>query len=175
MLTKEYDVDDLKDIIATEDEAFFVRGSDGDSDTPAHKTLYCKIGVGFACKVVIHVLGSMGLALIPGARIHQGSLNGQSVLALPPLLLLLSKLEAWDDHRNSPFPEEQWKQDADIQDINQLVAFAVEKRDHLKDCFWVPSNYIALGKKRFKDFARHSLVSDINLWNCLGFSRFEFY
>ncbi len=125
--------------------------------------------------MVILLTGSMGLTIMPAARMHHGILNGHSVSALPSILLLFLRLKTWEAHRTSVFPEERWKQYADTHDINQMVEVAVEKGDHLKACFWIPAEAIGQGKKLFRNFAKHSLVSDIELWNRIGFSRFEYY
>lgn len=176
-LTNEHTADEIKALISAEDpEDFFIHQTPlGDSTTPPHTTLYCKIERRLACKVVILVPGAMGITIDLAARMHHGLLNGHPVLALPSILLLLLKLNAWNEHRKSEFPEEKWKQYTDTHDINQMVEVAAEKGDHLKDCFWIPAESVGAGKRLFRDFAKHSLASDIKLWNHIGFSRFEYY
>lgn len=126
-------------------------------------------------KVVILTPGSTGFSLVPDDRINHNSLI-PSLSTLPTIPLILILLHNWETHRSSPWPEEQWKEFGDIQNLNQLVDIAVEKGEHLaNDKSWIPGKALEAGKKRFRDFAKQSGVTNIASWNAIGFSRYQFY
>lgn len=150
MLTNSHTTDSLKSMLVRTDPDFYLRPSRKIGAT--YKILYCRVGIMRSCKVDILTPGIMNIPPVPSpAQNRLTFLSGIPVMPFIPLLLL--KLQAWQDHRESTRSDYNMKQHTDVRDIQQLLKIGVRKGFQLRDASgWIGGSFLADGQRRVLSF-----------------------
>ena len=135
VLTKNYDQEELKQLLVDGSDDFYLVPSRNPSAT--YSVLWCRLSGGSnrrsrfggrgssrrSCKVDILVPGVLNIPNVPQRRIKM--ISELPVMPLIPLLLL--KLQGWSNHRESTREDMQEKQYVDAEDVVELLQIAVER------------------------------------------------
>ncbi|KAF5328929.1 hypothetical protein D9758_016816 [Tetrapyrgos nigripes] len=169
------------------------------SSYAAYSSLYSLRSRDRSCKVDLLLPGVMNIPFVPKESIYRtpsttrsSSANLDPLPLMPFLPLLLLKLQAWQDHGESPKSWMREKQPIDVRDITQLLEIAVTKycpkpsssgSKHSeaegqgsrlkttlleKESTWLPDSFIRAGKTRVKKFVG-SYPSTKAQWKMIGF------
>ncbi|KAJ7754185.1 hypothetical protein DFH07DRAFT_886418 [Mycena maculata] len=167
-LTETHTQADLKAILVSADSNFYTIASKDPFAT--YRVLWYRLlGYRRSCKVDVLLPGIMNIPSVPIPRIAYR--RSRSDLPLMPFLpLLLLKLQAWMDHRESPKIYFRTKQVVDARDIEDLLELAVSKYgiDLKKDGKWLPDSFIQAAVKRVKAYVKRFPDSAGN-WQEIGF------
>jgi hypothetical protein len=169
-MTSSYGVEDLKRILAAEDDDFRLIPSKNPRNT--YKIVWCNVPGSWAkkCKVDILVPGIMNIPAIPDRDIIW--FDNRAFPSIPLLPLLLLKLQGWDDHRNASFrrPDLIIKQYVDVGDINALLLIAQVKGVHRTDGVpTLPSSFLHAADLRVRQYVQY-FPSSANHWRAIGFA-----
>jgi len=89
---------------------------------------------------------------------------------MPFLPVLLLKLKAWIDHRDSYKSYMRVKQYVDVRDIDQLLSLAVETSGvHLREESWLSSQFVGESKGRVQQYVT-AFPASRSRWNAIGFT-----
>lgn len=88
---------------------------------------------------------------------------------IPLIALMLLKLQAWEDHRNSSKSWEIPKQWVDAGDLGGLLPIAARRGDSLKKESWIPQNFSTAAKKRLTRYLERN-SSQKSGWLKVGLS-----
>jgi len=122
------------------------------------------------CKVDILAPGTMHLPHLPTTYIHWVD----EIPLVPFSLLLVQKLQAWDDNRNAEEPFRQYRQHKDAKDVKKLlglkefVEVLTQRSDGWANTELFSEEFQELTKGRVKDFTR-AFSSSAKQWKSLGF------
>ena len=96
-------------------------------------------------------------------------LSGLPVMPMIPQLLL--KVQGWSDHRASHRTDMQLKQYVDVEDIDQLLAIAVDEGASVRagECAWLPGSMTAAAPTRLWSYTLRASVNTKDQWRRLGF------
>ncbi|KAF9261330.1 hypothetical protein L218DRAFT_870414, partial [Marasmius fiardii PR-910] len=131
---------------------------------------YTSSRYGRTCKVDLLFPGIMNIPPVPKHRIYYKERRSSEPL-MPFLPLLLLKLQAWQDHGESPKHWMRAKQPTDVADITELLNIAVTKYPDVKlqkEQVWLPVSFVDAGKKRVKRFVSEYPFTGRE-WKLLGF------
>ncbi|KAG6888856.1 hypothetical protein C0995_005277 [Termitomyces sp. Mi166 len=165
--------EDLKQNLVVLDPChFFLESSKDPHD--AHGTLWYRLTndpartTTAACKVDLLLPGVMNLPNLPPSLFHWD----EGLPLVPFSLLLLQKLQAWDDHRRSRDPIKWQRQRIDMEDVNGLTglsAFVPLKFSRpWSDTTLFSPEFQELTKERVIDYCT-SFPSSVSAWKSLGF------
>ncbi|TRM61399.1 hypothetical protein BD626DRAFT_406073 [Schizophyllum amplum] len=121
------------------------------------------------CKVDILLPGILHLPALPTARIVW--IEGFPVI--PFALLLLQKLQAYDDHRHSREQHKFTRSQQDEEDINKLLDIRERVLEVIQEHPWhdravFSEEFMTLSRKRVAEYAR--IFIETWLWRDLGFT-----
>jgi hypothetical protein len=121
------------------------------------------------CKVDILLTGSgstLNLPWIPPEKIEY--INYLPVA--PFSLLLLLKLQGWEDHRHSSRGDFQWKSRTDATDIDQMLMLMTENGYTLADVNgWVEEDFLTKSEQRVRAFVKTFAWSRDD-WRTFGYT-----
>ena len=119
------------------------------------------------CKVDILVPGILNIPNVPPEHVRM--LSGLPVMPMIPQLLL--KVQGWSDHRASHRTDMQLKQYVDVEDIDQLLAIAVDEGASVRasECSWLPGSMTAAAPTRLWSYTLRASVNTKDQWRRLGF------
>ncbi|THU75320.1 hypothetical protein K435DRAFT_974877 [Dendrothele bispora CBS 962.96] len=205
VLTSSYTQEELKNRLVSYDPRFYTVASKDPLAT--YRVLWFRLsGYRRCCKVDLLLPGVMNIPLVPLERIyrmkdHQSTVTSESSLSsyystlstrsadyplMPFLPLLLLKLQAWQDHGESPKLYMREKQPTDVKDINELLDLAVTKYAIVtvrvsakgstskgqtlleKEKIWLPATFIRDGKTRVRKYVEMYPASR-RQWKVIGF------
>jgi len=156
VLTNSYTTESLKSMLVRTNSDFYLRPSRKIGAT--YKILYCRVGSMRSCKVDILTPGIMNIPTIPSpVQSRLTFISGIPIMPFIPLLLL--KLQAWQDHRESIRSDYNQKQHTDVVDIQELLEIGIRKKLHLRDVRgWLGETFINDGQRRVLAFCSRALA-----------------
>lgn len=164
VMTRSTDQEELKRMLVRKDSDFYLMPSRKIGAT--YKIVYCRLGGSFhqSCKVDVLTPGIMNIPDIIQERIF----HTRFIPVMPFIPLLLLKLQAWSDHRNSDRFDMRQKQYTDVSDIKRLLEVGLRDRKGLKDADWLPELFIEAAKGRVTSFCSNHPESAEH-WRAIGF------
>ncbi|RPD60544.1 hypothetical protein L226DRAFT_533867 [Lentinus tigrinus ALCF2SS1-7] len=171
VLTKNYDQEELKQLLVDSSGDFYLVPSRNPSAT--YSVLWCRLpgrgggrGRSRKCKVDILVPGVLNIPNVPWRRVKM--IDGLPAMPLIPLLLL--KLQGWSDHRDSHRADMQEKQYVDAEDILELLEIAVGRDQEVRqgNLSWMPRRLIWDSEARVEEFKEEYPISAMD-WQDVGF------
>lgn len=137
----------LKEMLVKADGRFYTMAAKTPGAT--YRVLWYRLmGYHRACKIDLLVPGVMDLPNIPMEYIR----NLKGLPVAPLRAILLSKLKAWDDHRNADRAFMREKQYTDIQDITYLLTRANNLRLSSFRQNWISKEYLRQSQDRAKSY-----------------------
>jgi hypothetical protein len=117
------------------------------------------------CKVDILVPDVFGIPPVPSQRIQLASTGLPGVPVMPFLAVLLLKLKAWTDHRDSDKSYMRLKQYVDVRDIDELLKIAAEEYIlDLEQEDWLPSQFVREANRRVQQYKR-AFPASVRRWS----------
>ncbi|KAJ3745670.1 hypothetical protein DFH05DRAFT_1534817 [Lentinula detonsa] len=181
VLTSRYTQERLKSFLVHLDARFYLIASKDPSAT--YRVLWFRLpGYHRSCKVDLLLPGIMN---IPSVDPNLVELSSTDYPLMPFLPLLLLKLQAWQDHGESPKLFMRQKQPTDVRDIQELLQLAEQKyatagtddttkRPRLNllqvETPHLPESFVQDGKTRVRMFIGMYPWSE-KQWKILGFSK----
>ncbi|KII91364.1 hypothetical protein PLICRDRAFT_104445 [Plicaturopsis crispa FD-325 SS-3] len=169
VLTRDYDAEQIKALIVETNPRFYLTNSRNPRNT--YRILHFALDASGEreCKVDILVPGGeLNLPRIPPGQINYAT-GSMGAPAMPLLALLLLKLQGWDHHRAHYRPDMRAKQWDDIDDIDELLAIAVDEHAlELRTERWMPKWFVNAAKTRVRDYVEEDPDSAY-YWSELGF------
>lgn len=166
--------EDIKDIlVGTNNKFFLVPSADPRNDW---RVLWYLLYSGprgsppRSCKVDILIPGGdLRIPRIPISRIVYVE-RFPDLPLVPFLALLFLKLQGWSDNRGSDVPRKREKQYADLEDISELLALAVEEfGSTLQGERWMPKGFIRKTRGRVQKFVEE-FPDSAYYWSEIGFN-----
>jgi hypothetical protein len=162
---------DLKDLILNTNPRNFYLKLPRDPTATYRILWYRRYYLGAECKVDILVPGTMHLPCLPCSRVTY--LEGIPVA--PFSLLLLQKLQAWDDHCKAEDAHKKAKRLQDAGDVKRLMALKVPMRTLLgaghgvwEDEVLFSEEFINLTRERVRSYV-DAFPDRTEEWRALGF------
>ncbi|THH15143.1 hypothetical protein EW146_g5289 [Bondarzewia mesenterica] len=159
----------LKALLVGADSRFYLR--DARSPFATYKVLWYRestFGYSYAsCKVDILLPGIMNLPSLPDR--YDKVIQGFSVV--PFSLLLVTKLQAWDDHRNENSWWKREKQHTDVQDLRVLLQLPESRRlnrETWRDEILFSPHLQTLTARRVREFCA-MFRETAQRWKAIGF------
>lgn len=112
----------------------------------------------------------MNIPSVPDDRIIFKS-SASDIPLMPFLPLLLLKVQAWEDHGNSPRLYFRQKQPTDVCDINQLLNLALSDQPKFRvrlEKEWLPEDFLKEGNRRVRAYIK-AYPTTRRHWKFLGF------
>ncbi|KAI1786246.1 hypothetical protein LXA43DRAFT_1034788 [Ganoderma leucocontextum] len=170
VLSTAYSQENLKEILVREDPHFYLVRSKNWRAT--YRVLWYRLSnttsprPSVDCKVDILIPGVLNIPNVPLE--HVRTLSGLPVMPMIPQLLL--KVQGWSDHRASHRSDMQLKQSVDIEDIDQLLAIAVDEGASVRapECGWLPESMTGVARTRLWLYTLRSAKTK-DQWKKLGF------
>ncbi|KAJ4470243.1 hypothetical protein J3R30DRAFT_3301493 [Lentinula aciculospora] len=173
VLHLDYTQEQLKDLLVQKDHRFYLIASKDPLAT--YRVLWFRLsGYRRSCKVDLLLPGimnipywrySLNVVLISSPS---STYSSADYPLMPFLSLLLLKLQAWQDHGESPKMFMQQKQPTDVQDIKELLQLAEQKYAIGDKIPHLPQSFIQAANIRVRKFARMHPWSK-NQWRMIGF------
>ncbi|KIP07745.1 hypothetical protein PHLGIDRAFT_407778 [Phlebiopsis gigantea 11061_1 CR5-6] len=116
-----------------------------------------------SCKVDILIPGIMNIPSVPRDKI----LHIDSLPVMPIIPLILLKLQAWEDHRNSDksyYREKQW---TDVADLERMLPIAVRQGASLAKDAWLPRTFVSAAKTRVENYLM-VYSGQASMWEAIG-------
>ena len=90
--------------------------------------------------------GIMNIPAVPNEQV----VHIDRLPVMPLLALMILKLQAWEDHRNSPKPWQRPKQYVHAKDLKGLLPIAIRRGESLQTehYAWIPSSLIEAAQSR---------------------------
>ena len=164
----------LKRLLTEANERFFLvpsRNRNANYEVLWYELPSTRRGADRECKVDILVPGGdLGIPHIPSRCVKRR--DGLPVM--PPLPLLLMKLQGWTDHRNSNRLDFQEKQHVDVEDIEELLTIVCDMGTHIdsKSMKWLPDDFVSDAQDRVYEFVEEFPRTALE-WEALGFQSEE--
>ncbi|KZT63378.1 hypothetical protein DAEQUDRAFT_770676 [Daedalea quercina L-15889] len=150
VLTSEHEQEELKRMLVAADAQFYLVPSKDPFAT---------------YKVDLLAPGIMHIPDVPARRVE--TIRG--LPAMPLMLLLLMKLQAWTDHRDSPKHYMRPKQWDDVHDIAQLLDVAAARGETLgAQTRWLPADFVDAGMRRIREHVA-SFPETKAKWKAVGY------
>lgn len=164
-MTDRYDQEELKRMLVRKDGDFYLTPSRKIGAT--YKIVYCRLDQRSfkTCKVDVLTPGIMNIPHIANDRIIQA----RSIPIMPFIPLLLLKLQAWSDHRNSTRFDMRSKQYRDVSDIKELLAIGARRQEKLESAQWLPESFLSAATRRIIDFGMYYPECKKD-WGTIGFT-----
>ncbi|KIM38207.1 hypothetical protein M413DRAFT_76210 [Hebeloma cylindrosporum] len=161
---------DLKDLVLDASPRNFYLKLPRDPTASYRVLWYRREYLGAECKVDILIPGIMHLPHLPRTRV--ALLEGIPVV--PFALLLLQKLQAWDDHCKSEESHKRAKSPQDAADVRKLMALRVQMGALLRIGVWEDAvlfseEFVELTRERVRSYAR-MFPDRAEQWRALGFA-----
>jgi len=167
VLTDSMDTEAIKALVVATDPKFYLVRSTNRFNT--YRVLWYTLSFR-QCKVDILTPGILGIPSVPSQRIQTTSTTMPGVPAMPFLAVLLLKLKAWTDHRDSLKSYMRLKQFVDVRDIDELLKIAVEAYGlHLRQEKWLSSQFVREAKERIRQY-ECAFPASVRRWNAIGFT-----
>ncbi|KAJ3760679.1 hypothetical protein EV360DRAFT_39294 [Lentinula raphanica] len=166
VLTSQYTQEHLKYILVRYDSRFYLIDSKDPNAT--YRVLWFRLtGYHRSCKVDLLLPGIMNIPSVEPARIVRPRFRDYPLMPFLPLLLL--KLQAWQDHGESPKLFVREKQQMDVRDIRELLQLAEDQYALPKvEAPHLLESFIQAGRMRVRKFVRLHPWSE-KQWRLLGF------
>ena len=163
-----YSAPELKNLILRTNSRNFYLKMPRDPEADYRILWYRESYLGPECKVDILVPGIMHLPSMPSKR----AIWIDGIPLVPFSLLLLHKLQGWDDHRLAEEAHKNRKQQQDAADVRKLMALAALRED-LKSTPWddpelFSDEFMELSRQRVKEYCR-AFPDRVEAWKRLGF------
>ena len=171
MLSSSYSQETLKEILVREDSNFYLVRSKNWRAT--YRVLWYRLSANtyprpsVDCKVDILIPGILNIPNVPQERVR--TIEGLPVMPMIPQLLL--KLQGWSDHRASSRSDMQLKQYVDVDDIDQLLAIAVDEGASVgaAECRWLPGSMTGAASARLWSYTLRASAGKKDQWRKIGF------
>lgn len=169
---EEPDTEWLKHLLAETDPSHFILKPSLKADVAYTVPWFCHDPEGGGepqrCKVDLLMPGIMHLPYVDAASFEY--VEGIPVLPFP--IVLLQKLQAWDDHGRAPEKHKRERQHVDASDVRSLLKLEsltkpLQTQQLWKDEKWFSPEFQSLTKKRVLDFCWRNPVT-IKDWKQLG-------
>jgi len=161
---------DLKDLILNTNPRNFYLKLPRDPTASYRILWYRRHYLGEECKVDILIPGTLHLPHLPSTRV----MFLEGIPVVPFALLLLHKLQGWDDHCKAEESHKKAKSPRDAADVKKLMALKVQMRTLLSVGVWEDK---ALFSEEFVELTRERVRSYVRLfpdraeqWKALGFA-----
>ncbi|KAJ3793436.1 hypothetical protein GGU11DRAFT_691798 [Lentinula aff. detonsa] len=169
VLTSRYTQERLKSFLVHLDARFYLIASKDPSAT--YRVLWFRLpGYHRSCKVDLLLPGIMNIPSVDPNRVVLVELSSTDYPLMPFLPLLLLKLQAWQDHGESPKLFMRQKQPTDVRDIQELLQLAEQKYATAVETPYLPESFVQAGKTRVRKFIGMYPWSE-KQWKILGFSK----
>lgn len=168
------DTEYLKRLLTEENENFYLvrsRNRNANYEVLWYELPPTRRGGSRECKVDILIPGGdLGIPDIPHSYIKRR--NGLPVI--PPLPLLLMKLQGWTDHRNSSRRDFQEKQYVDVEDIEEMLTIVCNTGTHInsRSLTWLPDDFVSAAQEHVYEYVEEFPQSAME-WEALGFESQE--
>ncbi|KAI5118646.1 hypothetical protein M0805_002566 [Coniferiporia weirii] len=154
----------LKQGLVSQDSRFYL--VDAKSPRAHYKVLWYHLSMHLnrSCKIDLLQPGIMSIPSIDPARIVH--IDGMPVM--PFSIVLLLKLQAWEDHKVALRNYLYMKQYTDVEDIDRLLPLACSQNLRPRDESYIPNTFISAAENRVRNYAERFPSSAIH-WRTLGF------
>ena len=166
VLSTYHSQEELKRRLVEIDSSFFTVASK--NPTASYRVLWYRRGLyGEKCKVDLLLPGVMSIPSIPSSSIVW--IDGLPVA--PFSMVLLLKLQAWDDHKKEYKTYLNLKQHTDVKDIDYMLPLAQANGLEPRKESTLPTSFIQKAEGRVRDYTR-SFPNSAKYWKALGFEAY---